>query len=448
MPAPVLQLKPVAKAEGSVLLPGSKSMSNRALLLAALSQGTTELHGLLISEDTQHMLDALQALGVNICLDTKMGSALVTGGHPLGFASAAPVPLILDLGNAGTAMRPLTAVLAACPGCFELQGNARMHERPIADLVEPLRALGADIEYLGEAGYPPLRIMGKRLAGGHVLMAANLSSQYVSAMLMAAPLMQAEMTIEIKAHLVSAPYIRMTIAMMQQFGVFVQTTANGYRIPQQPGYRAPRQYQIEGDASTASYFLGAAGIAGDVTVEGVGQDSLQGDVAFLAVLQQMGAWVSIGTNQLTCRSQRRLHGVDVSAKDFPDAAMTLAVIALFAKGRTTIRDVYNWRIKETDRLTAMANELIKVGAVVEVGQDYITITPPKVFRPALIETYDDHRMAMAFSLLCLSPVGVSLADPQCVAKTCPDYFTMLRSITCKHLLTKAFKHDGQTRGDV
>jgi 3-phosphoshikimate 1-carboxyvinyltransferase len=427
----ILQLKSVAKAEGIIVLPGSKSMTNRALLLSALSSEPIKLQGLLISEDTQYMFKALQALGVDICLDHQTCSGVVTGGLSSNREQLTS-PLRLDLGNAGTAMRPLTAVLATSPGCFELHGNARMHERPIADLVEPLRAMGADIEYLGLEGYPPLRIQGQRLMGGHIKMAANLSSQYVSAMLMAAPLMAGETTIELTGKLVSAPYIQMTLTMMRRFGIHVQATPRGYHIPQQAGYRAPQQYQMEGDASTASYFLAAAAVAGEVTVQGVGRDSLQGDLAFLGVLQQMGAGISIDTNQLTCRSQGGLQGIDVSATDFPDAAMTLAVLALFAQGSTTIRDIYNWRIKETDRLTAMATELVKVGATVKAGCDYITITPPRAIAPALIETYDDHRMAMAFSLLCFSSRGVRLANPECVVKTCPDYFMMLRSITEQH----------------
>ncbi len=423
-----LTLQPISRIAGEVNLPGSKSLSNRALLLAALAEGETHITNLLRSDDTGHMLTALSALGVGFELSSDGTSCVVEGADGVIGSNCS---LNLFLGNAGTAMRPLCAALAAGSGDFTLTGEPRMGERPIGDLVDALKMLGAEIEYLAEPGFPPLRIRAAGLRGGPVSIDGSVSSQFLTALLMAAPLAEADCEIHIAGDLVSKPYIDITLHAMAAFGVSVENEDyRRFRVPSDRGYVSPGHFMVEGDASSASYFLAAGAIAGgEVKVTGIGSDSVQGDKMFADVLTAMGAEVHWSSESVTVRNGGGLRGVDLDLNHIPDAAMTIATTALFAEGRTVIRNVYNWRIKETDRLAAMATELRKLGATVEEGEDYIAIDPPQVLLPAAIDTYDDHRMAMCFSLAALGSVPVTINDPGCTAKTFPDYFSRLASIS-------------------
>lgn len=422
-----LTLNPVSSVNGSVTLPGSKSLSNRILLLAALAQGETRVSNLLDSDDVRYMLQALKALGVGLSLNEDKTECTVQGK---GGALTVDGALTLFLGNAGTAMRPLCAALAAGSGEFTLTGEPRMYERPIADLVECLQSAGARIQYLENPGYPPLLIHGQPLQGGKVSIRGNISSQFLTAMLMAAPLCQHDLEIEVEGELVSKPYIHITLDVMQRFGVKVHNdNFQRFVVPAGQTYKAPGDIMVEGDASSASYFLAAAAIAGGtVRVNGTGLSSVQGDARFADVLEQMGAKVRWGDTWIEV-SRGELRGVDVDLNHIPDAAMTIATTALFAKGPTAIRNIYNWRVKETDRLSAMATELRKVGATVEEGEDYIVITPPEKIQPAAIDTYDDHRMAMCFSLAAFGDSAITINDPGCTAKTFPGYFDLFSSLT-------------------
>jgi len=420
-----LTLDPIDHVEGVVQLPGSKSISNRVLLLAALAEGTTRIDNVLESDDTRYMLDALKTLDIGV---TRRGQELeiVGRGGPL---VTADIERELYLGMAGTAYRPLTATLCLGRGTFRLMGSERMAERPIADLVDGLRALGASIEYLGREGYPPLRVHGTGLRGGNVRMRGSVSSQFLTSLMMAAPLADDPVTVTIDGEQVSKPYLDITMNLMQRFGI--RATHDQYRRFDIPTgrYRSPGSIHVEGDASSATYFLAAGAIrGGPVTVRGIGRDSAQGDIAFVDVLRQMGADVRADTDFVEVRSAG-LRGVDLDLNAIPDAAMTVAVLALFARGATRIRNIANWRVKETDRLAAMATELRKLGAHVVEREDSIEITPPDRFTAASIDTYGDHRMAMCFSLAALGGVPVTILDPDCVAKTFPEYFTVFASIS-------------------
>ena len=448
-------------AHGSVRLPGSKSISNRVLLLAALAEGVTVVRDLLHSDDTERMLDALRALGVEVgSLGDNTYRVVGCGGNfPNKDAK-------LFLGNAGTAFRPLTAALALSGGSYELSGVPRMHERPIGDLVDALRQLGAEIRYLGNAGFPPLQIKPANLAGDTVQVRGDVSSQFLTGLLMALPLLGRTVQVEVVGVLISKPYIEITLAMMARFGVKVQRghgdaehsgaghaaqrplpqsglTANvsgGQRKEWQrfvvfggQRYVSPGELHVEGDASSASYFLAAGAIGGGpVRVEGVGKYSVQGDVRFAEALAKMGAVVAMGDNWIEAQASGKLKAIDLDCNPIPDAAMTLAVAALFADGTSTLRNIASWRVKETDRIAAMATELRKLGATVEEGADYLRITPPesRILNPESgIDTYDDHRMAMCFSLAAFGGAGVRINDPECVAKTFPDYFKMFEQIS-------------------
>jgi 3-phosphoshikimate 1-carboxyvinyltransferase len=421
-----LKLEPIRRVDGTILLPGSKSLSNRILLLAALAEGTTRIDNLLDSDDIRHMLGALAKLGVAYELSADKTECRVVGrGGPFAATKAE-----LFLGNAGTAMRPLCAALCLGQGELTLSGEPRMHERPIGHLVDALRQAGATIDYLGADGYPPLRIRAAGLRGGRVGIEGNISSQFLTALLLAAPLATGDTAIELVGPLVSGPYVDMTLAVMKRFGVSVGRTAEGgFRVAGRQTYRSPGQALVEGDASSASYFLAAAAIkGGTVRVRGVGSESVQGDVRFVDVLEEMGAKVSRGPDWLEV-SRGALRGVSVDASEFPDAAMTLATTALFAAGPTTIEGIYNWRVKETDRLSAMATELRKVGAEVVEGRDRIQVTPPARLLPATIDTYKDHRMAMCFSLAALGDAAITINDPACTSKTFPGYFDELARLS-------------------
>jgi 3-phosphoshikimate 1-carboxyvinyltransferase len=421
-----LLMQPIRRVAGTVRLPGSKSISNRVLLLAALARGATVLRGLLDADDTRVMIEALARLGVGIRRDAD---AL----HVAGVDGSIPVREVdLFLGNAGTVFRPLTAALALSSGTFRLTGVARMHERPIGDLVDALRRLGARIDYLGNVGYPPLLIRSAEpRIDAPVRVRGDVSSQFLSALLMALPLSGKATTIEVEGELISRPYVEITLNLMRRFGL--EVNREDWRLFHVPGerYRSPGEIFVEGDASSASYFLAAGAIGGGpVRVEGVGEASIQGDVRFTEVLERMGAEVAMGDNWIEVRGRGRLKPIDLDLNHIPDAAMTAAVAALFAHGPSAIRNVASWRVKETDRLAAMATELRKLGARVTEEPDALRIAPPERLTSGVaIDTYDDHRMAMSFALAALGGVPVHINDPGCVAKTFPGYFSALASIS-------------------
>ena len=421
-----LRLEPIEKVSGTINIPGSKSISNRALLLATLAEGTTTLTNLLDSDDIRYMLASLKQLGVNYRLSENNTVCELDGlAGPLN----ALEPQTLFLGNAGTAMRPLCAALTLGQGQFTLTGEPRMEERPIGDLVDALRQLGAEVDYLKVEGFPPLTINSTGLNGGDVEIAGDLSSQFLTALLMVAPLAQGDVNIKIKGELVSKPYIDITLALMAQFGVTVENNDYvSFVIKAGQRYVSPGKVLVEGDASSASYFLAAGAIkGGEVKVTGVGKLSIQGDVKFADVLEQMGAEIEWGDDYIIAR-QAKLTAVDLDMNHIPDAAMTIATAALFATGTTHIRNIYNWRIKETDRLAAMATELRKVGAIVDEGHDYISMTPPEVLNTAAIDTYNDHRMAMCFSMMAFADCGITINEPECTSKTFPDYFNQFKAL--------------------
>ncbi|EAA5900640.1 TPA: 3-phosphoshikimate 1-carboxyvinyltransferase [Salmonella enterica subsp. enterica serovar Ball] len=417
-----LTLQPIARVDGAINLPGSKSVSNRALLLAALACGKTVLTNLLDSDDVRHMLNALSALGINYTLSADRTRCDITGN---GGALRAPGALELFLGNAGTAMRPLAAALCLGQNEIVLTGEPRMKERPIGHLVDALRQGGANIDYLEQENYPPLRLRGG-FTGGDVEVDGSVSSQFLTALLMTAPLAPKDTIIHVKGELVSKPYIDITLNLMKTFGVEIANHHyQQFIVKGGQQYQSPGRYLVEGDASSASYFLAAGAIkGGTVKVTGIGRNSMQGDIRFADVLEKMGATITWGDDFIAC-TRGELHAIDMDMNHIPDAAMTIATTALFAKGTTTLRNIYNWRVKETDRLFAMATELRKVGAEVEEGHDYIRITPPAKLHHADIGTYNDHRMAMCFSLVALSDTPVTILDPKCTAKTFPDYFEQL-----------------------
>lgn len=422
-----LTLEPIHLIDGEINLPGSKSLSNRALLLAAMADGTTEITNLLDSEDIQHMLAALNKLGVRYELSEDKTVCKVHG-------NAGPLQhdgqIELFLGNAGTAMRPLCAALCLGAGTFDLTGEPRMSERPIDALVDTLRQMGCDIKYLTVDGFPPLRIQANGLSGGEVSIDGAISSQFLTALLMASPLAKEDTVIHITGELVSKPYIDITLHIMKQFGIDVENEDyQVFRVKGGSSYLSPGKFLVEGDASSASYFLAAGAIqGGNVKVTGIGKNSIQGDIHFAKVLEDMGAPVEWGEDYISI-GKAQLKGIDQDMNHIPDAAMTIATVALFAEGSTSIRNVYNWRVKETDRLFAMATELRKLGVEVEEGEDYLTIVPRSELKHAAIDTYNDHRIAMCFSLVALSDTPVTINDPKCTAKTFPDYFEKFASIS-------------------
>ncbi|MBE7416859.1 MAG: bifunctional 3-phosphoshikimate 1-carboxyvinyltransferase/cytidylate kinase [Ideonella sp.] len=440
-----LDIPPLRRCAGTVRLPGSKSISNRVLLLAGLSDGVTAVHDLLESDDTQVMLAALERLGCRVQRDGNVHTVRGIGGR---LSTAAAQPLSLFLGNAGTAMRPLAAALALLVtrdgGDITLAGVPRMHERPIGDLVDALRQLGAQVEYSGHEGFPPLRLRGRR--GGvadtarPIRVRGDVSSQFLTALLLALPLASGSdgaqpIVVEVEGELISKPYVEITLALLQRFGIAVER--EGFRrftIPADSHYRAPARIHVEGDASSASYFIAAGAIAAvdaPLRIEGVGLDSIQGDIRFVAAARAMGAQVTGGPGWVEVRRGAwPLKAVTLDCNHMPDAAMTLAAMALFADGRTRLTHIGSWRVKETDRIAAMATELRRLGATVVDGADFIQVEPPRHWRRAALHTYDDHRMAMCLSLAAFNPlagggVPVRLLDPRCVAKTFPEYFETL-----------------------
>ena len=419
-----LTLSPIHEISGIVNLPGSKSLSNRILLLSMLAEGQTEIHNLLDSDDVRWMVEALEILGIQF--EEKRAENLISVS---GTAGKIPVSeATLMLGNAGTAIRPLTAAMTLGHGRFVLDGVTRMRERPIIDLVDGLSQLGANLRCLNGTDCPPVEVIADGLPGGKTRLNGAISSQYLTAILLVAPYAKSDVEIEIIDKLVSVPYVEMTMRLMRHFGVSVNhKDFQTFQIPRQ-NYQSPGKLYVEGDASTASYFLaGAAITGGSVTVKGCGTESIQGDSRFAEVLEQMGAKVDWGSRQVKLTGST-LNGIDVDMNQMPDAAMTLAVTALFASGPTAIRNIYNWRVKETERLKAVSTELRKLGAVVEEGHDYLVIHPPTRVKIASINTYDDHRMAMSFSLVACGKSSVTICNPDCVSKTFPDYFEVLAGL--------------------
>ena len=424
-----LDLPAAGRALGTIRLPGSKSISNRCLLLAALAEGQTEIRDLLASDDTRVMLDALHELGVDAAShpDNRIRIAGCAGRFPVRQAE-------LFLGNAGTAYRPLAAALALNSGSYRLSGVARMHERPIADLVDALRAIGADIRYQGKEGFPPLAIGPAAIRlDGAIRVRGDVSSQFLTALLMALPLTGQGAQIEVSGELISKPYIEITRNLMQRFGVQVErSSGQRFEIAGGQRYRSPGTIHVEGDASAASYFLAAGAIGGGpVRVDGVGHASIQGDVRFTECLEAMGARIDMGDNWISAAAPLtgRLKAFDADLNHIPDAAMTLAILALFADGPCLLRNIASWRVKETDRIAAMATELRKLGATVEEGPDFLRVTPPaRLNSHVAIDTYDDHRMAMCFSLVALGGICIRINQPNCVAKTFPDYINQFAKL--------------------
>ena len=430
-----LDIPPLQGANGTVHLPGSKSISNRVLLLAALSRGQTVVHDLLASDDTAVMLAALKQMG---CSVEQTGSTVVIDGLAGELLNRQGK---LFMGNAGTAMRPLTAALALLGGDYELSGVPRMHERPIGDLVDALRQLGCRIDYLGNDGFPPLHLQpGKLALSKPIAIRGDVSSQFLTALLMALPLVaKQDIRIKVTGELISKPYIEITLNLLARFGILVRREGwQSFTIPAGCRFQSPGEIHVEGDASSASYFvaLGAIATGADasdcIDIRGIGSASIQGDIRFVEAAQLMGAKVESSPNAIkVSRGAWPLKAIDLDCNHIPDAAMTLAVMALYADGTTTLRNIASWRVKETDRIAAMACELRKLGAVVEEGADFIRVTPPAQWHRAAIHTYDDHRVAMCFSLAAFNPAGqpVRILDPKCVAKTFPDYFETLFSLT-------------------
>ena len=420
------KLKAVQSVSGQVTLPGSKSITNRILLLSAIADGATTIIGPLVSDDTLHMIDALKKLQVDLTQKDN-GDILIHGTRGNFKNKSAEI----FLGNAGTAFRPLTAALSFSKGQYTLSGLPRMHERPIKDLVDALLQLNADITYLGQEGYPPLKISPSEIMiNGPIKIRGDISSQFLTSLLMAMPLTKKEVLIEIEGDLISKPYIDITLNLMARFGIHVKKIDwKHFVIPGSSSYVSPGEIFVEGDASSASYFLAAGALAGDIEVKGIGRNSIQGDVKFAEALVLMGADINILEASIQVTKVDALQAINLDCNHIPDAAMTLAVLALFAKGTTKLLNIGSWRVKETDRIKAMATELRKLGAAVTEGNDFIEITPPlKIKEHVEIDTYDDHRMAMCFSLVSLRNIPITINDPACVNKTFPTYFEVLESI--------------------
>ena len=420
------KLKAVQSVSGQVTLPGSKSITNRILLLSAIADGATTIIGPLFSDDTLHMIDALKKLQVDLTQKDN-GDILIHGTRGNFKNKSAEI----FLGNAGTAFRPLTAALSFSKGQYTLSGLPRMHERPIKDLVDALLQLNADITYLGQEGYPPLKISPSEIMiNGPIKIRGDISSQFLTSLLMAMPLTKKEVVIEIEGDLISKPYIDITLNLMARFGIHVKKIDwKHFVIPGSSSYVSPGEIFVEGDASSASYFLAAGALAGDIEVKGIGRNSIQGDVKFAEALVLMGADINILEASIQVTKVAALQAINLDCNHIPDAAMTLAVLALFAKGTTKLLNIGSWRVKETDRIKAMATELRKLGAAVAEGNDFIEITPPlKIKEHVEIDTYDDHRMAMCFSLVSLRNIPITINDPACVNKTFPTYFEVLESI--------------------
>ncbi|QJC37397.1 3-phosphoshikimate 1-carboxyvinyltransferase [Enterobacteriaceae endosymbiont of Donacia thalassina] len=424
----ILILQSINKIQGSISLPGSKSISNRVLLLSALAKGTTKLINLPSSDDINHMLNALKILGIKFILSNNQKECLIIGNNGI---FTPKKKLKLFLGNAGTVIRPLTAVLSLNDKCdIILTGEPRMKERPIKHLVDSLKEGGAIIKYLEKKNFPPINIKGGFQGNNIIKIEGSISSQFLTSLLIISPLLKQNTLINITNNLVSKPYIDITIKLMKVFGIHVENNNyKQFKISGQQNYISPGEYTIEGDASSASYFLSAAAIkGGTVKLKNINKNSIQGDIKYVNILQKMGAIINYNKNYISC-TKNTLKSINIDCNDIPDIAMTLAVTSLFAKGITTIKNIYNWKVKETDRLQAMSEELRKTGAKIITGNDYIIISPPKYIKKVVIETYNDHRMAMCFSLLSLSNNSVGIINPNCTSKTYPNFFKELKKIS-------------------
>jgi 3-phosphoshikimate 1-carboxyvinyltransferase len=413
-------------ANGKIFLPGSKSITNRVILMSALSDGETLIQNYLDSDDTQQMLRALKKLEVKYKV-VKNKHILIKGSNHNFLNKNAN----LSLGNAGTAFRPLTAVLAIMGGTYHLKGVNRMHERPIKDLVDALTQIGAKIDYIGNIGYPPLKISpGSIKCNKNINIKGNISSQYLTALLIAGPLCNQDLKIKVIGNLISKPYIDITLKLLTQFGIRYKNNEEGnFTLSASSRFKSPKKIKVEGDASSASYFFAAGAIAGSVEVSNINKSSIQGDLEFLKIIKKMGANIEYLSDSIKVSKKRKLTGMTIDCKNIPDAAMTLAILALFAKGSTTLKSIASWRVKETDRISAMEAELKKLGASVLSTKSSITIKPPKVINNNIvIDTYDDHRIAMCFSLICLANKNIVINDPDCTNKTYPNFFKDLGGI--------------------
>ncbi len=420
------KLKASSKVDGQICLPGSKSITNRVLLMAALSNGETLIQNYLASDDTKQMLNAFKKLNVNYKI-LKKEHVLINGSNQIFPKKKAK----LFLGNAGTAFRPLTAVLSIMQGEYSLDGIKRMHERPIKDLVDALRQIGAKINYLNNAGFPPIQILpGTINCKKTIKIKGNVSSQYLTALLIAGPLCKEHLKIQIVGKLISKPYIKITLKLLKKFGIkYINNDWKNFTLEHSSIYKSPKKISIEGDASSASYFFAAGAIAGTVEVVNINKKSIQGDLEFLDIIKKMGAQIEYLSNSIRVTKKNQLKGMEVDCSNIPDAAMTLATLALFAKGITTLKSIGSWRVKETDRILAMQTELRKFGATVKSSNDSLTIKPPEVIKNNIIvDTYDDHRMAMCFSLICLANKNIIINDPDCTNKTYPNFFKDFGSI--------------------
>ena len=408
-------------ANGKIYLPGSKSITNRVLLMSALSNGETLIQNYLDSDDTQQMLNALKILKVEFNIVEKKDILVKGCNHNFPNKNAK-----LFLGNAGTAFRPLTAVLAIMGGEYILKGINRMHERPIKDLVDSLIKIGAEIDYIENPGYPPLKISpGNIICDKNIKIKGNVSSQYLTSLLIAAPLSNQDLKIQIIGNLISKPYIDITLKLLAQFGIKYKKNNEwtNFALSSSSRFKSPKTIKVEGDASSASYFFAAGAIGGLVEVANINKSSIQGDLEFLKIIKKMGANVEYLSNSIKVSKNQQLVGMVVDCRNIPDAAMTLAILALFAKGPTTLKSIGSWRVKETDRISAMETELKKLGATVSTTKSSITIKPPKILNNnTIIDTYDDHRMAMCFSLVCLANKNIVINDPECTNKTYPNFF--------------------------
>lgn len=421
-----LILKPISYISGKITLPGSKSISNRVLLLSSLSKGSTKITNLLNCDDVKYMLNALNTLGISFKIFNKNTECLING---IGGPFILKKKIKLFLGNAGTAIRPLLSILSIGSNDVILTGEPRMMKRPIKHLVEALRQGGGNINYLGEEGFPPIVTKGG-FTGGKITLNGTISSQFLSALLISSPMSSLDTTIKIKGNLVSKSYVKLTIHLMGIFGIFIYVSENydNFFIKGNQKYKSPGEYFIEGDASSATYFLAASAIkGGSVEVFGINKSSIQGDSKFSNILEKMGSEIIWKKNSIICK-RKNLYGIDVDLNDMPDAAMTIAIMGLFSSTPVYVRNIFNWKLKETDRLNAMFVELKKIGAKVKIGTDYIIVYPKKSLKSSVINTYNDHRIAMCFSLVALSGLPITINNPSCVNKTFPNYFKLFNSI--------------------
>ena len=428
-----IKLVPSDFKSGELTLPGSKSISNRVLLLSALSKGKINIKNLLFSDDTKIMISALTKLGIKVTESNEPNNLYIEGNEN----SFPNKNVDLYIGNAGTAIRPLTAALAFNNGEYKLHGTNRMHERPIKDLVDSLISIGAKIDYLDKYGYPPLLIRKSYLNNNKVNIKGNVSSQFLTSLILSSSIFSKDQdfTIYVDGNLISKPYINITLKLMSLFGAkIIEKKNNVFLIKKNQILQNPKKINIEGDASSASYFLAAAAIGGGtLRINGLGLNSIQGDIQFIKILEKMGAIVTIKDNFIEVFCNQVLKPINEDLNHIPDAAMTLAILALYADGISVLRNIESWRVKETDRLSAMSNELKKIGAKIIEGKDFLEVHPPLVFKNATINTYDDHRMAMCFSLICLNGLSkkgthIKINDPSCVSKTFPNYFEYFNKI--------------------